>query len=101
MVDNLSAHKTQKVQAFLEAHPRAQLHFTPTYASRLNQVELGSAKIERDVLARSVFASLPDLARKSLSLHHELYQSPNRSRLIYSSPAHRITPHSADTSRCI
>jgi transposase len=64
MVDNLSAHKTQKVQAFLEAHPWVQLHFTPTYASWLNQVELWSAKIERDVLARGVFASLPDLARK-------------------------------------
>jgi transposase len=29
IVDNLSAHKTKQVQAFLEAHPRLQLHFTP------------------------------------------------------------------------
>jgi len=35
-----------------------------TYSSWLNQVELWFAKIERDVIARSVFTSVPDLARK-------------------------------------
>jgi transposase len=30
IVDNLSAHKTSKVAAFLESHARVQLHFTPT-----------------------------------------------------------------------
>ena len=39
IVDNLSAHKTQGVQAFLAAHPRVRLHFTPTYSSWLNQAE--------------------------------------------------------------
>ncbi len=33
IVDNLAAHKTKRVQAFLEAHPRVHLHFTPTYSS--------------------------------------------------------------------
>jgi transposase len=33
IADNLSAHKTAKVAAFLDAHPRVQLHFTPTYSS--------------------------------------------------------------------
>jgi transposase len=41
IADNLSAHKTAKVAAFLQAHPRVQLHFTPTYSSWLNQVESG------------------------------------------------------------
>ena len=63
IVDNLSAHKTQRVRAFLDAHPRVQLHFTPTYSSWLNQVELWFAKIERDLLARGIFTSSPDLAR--------------------------------------
>jgi DDE superfamily endonuclease len=35
IVDNLSAQTTNAVQAFLEAHPTAHLHFTPTYASWL------------------------------------------------------------------
>src|SRR5213596_3763098 len=37
IVDNLSAHKTQKVRTFLAAHPAVQLHYTPTYSSWLNQ----------------------------------------------------------------
>jgi transposase len=34
-----------------------RLHFTPTYSSRLNQVEIRFAKVERDVIARGVFTS--------------------------------------------
>ena len=37
------------------------MHFTPTYSSWLNQVGLWFAKIERDVIARGVFTSVPDL----------------------------------------
>jgi transposase len=47
IADNLSAHKTPQVQAFLAAHPRVTMHYTPTYSSWLNQVELWFAKIER------------------------------------------------------
>src|SRR5437763_12965164 len=50
IVDNLSAHKTQKVRTFLAAHPEVRLHYTPTYSSWLNQVELWFSKIERDVI---------------------------------------------------
>ena len=39
-LDNLSAHKTKLVEAFLDEHPHVTLHFTPTYSSWLNQVEL-------------------------------------------------------------
>src|ERR1700690_1082109 len=40
IADNLSAHKSQAVKAFLAAHKKVHLHFTPTYSSWLNQVEL-------------------------------------------------------------
>jgi len=33
IVDNLSAHKTPRVEAFLADHPQVRLHFTPTYSS--------------------------------------------------------------------
>src|SRR5437763_16196298 len=66
IVDNLSAHKTQKVRTFLAAHPTVRLHYTPTYSSWLNQVELWFAKIERDVIARGIFASVTDRRRKLL-----------------------------------
>jgi transposase len=64
ILDNLSAHKTPAVSDFLRDHPNVSLHFTPTYSSWLNQVELWFAKIERDVIARGVFTSVKDLAKK-------------------------------------
>lgn len=97
IVDNLSAHKTPKVQAFLDAHPRVHLHFTPTYSSWLNQVELWFAKIERDLLARGIFTSLPDLARKIRRYITRYNEDPKPIRWTYSNPAHRITTRSADT----
>ena len=97
IVDNLSAHKTKGVQAFLDAHPRVQLHFTPTYASWLNQVELWFGKIERDLLARGIFTSLPDLARKIRRYITRYNEDPKPIRWTYSNPAHRITTDSAVT----
>jgi transposase len=64
ILDNLAAHKTAKVQAFLEKHSNVRLHFTPTYSSWLNQVEIWFGRIEREVIARGVFTSVRDLARK-------------------------------------
>src|ERR1022692_454737 len=64
IADNLSAHKTGQVDDFLDRHPKVHLHFTPTYSSWLNQIELWFAKIERDIIARGVFTSLADLRRK-------------------------------------
>jgi DDE superfamily endonuclease len=39
IADNLRAHKTKQVSAFLAANPKLRIHYTPTYASWLNQVE--------------------------------------------------------------
>jgi transposase len=97
IVDNLSAHKTKGVDAFLDAHPRVHLHFTPTYSSWLNQVELWFAKIERDLLARGIFTSLPDLARKIRRYITRYNDDPKPIRWTYSNPAHRITTDSAVT----
>ncbi len=52
-----------------------RIHFMPTYASWLNQVELWFGKIERDVLARGIFSSISDLARDS-TLHQVLRRQP-------------------------
>jgi transposase len=37
--DNLLTHKTPAITAWLHAHPRFHIHFTPTSSSWLNQVE--------------------------------------------------------------
>lgn len=75
ILDNLSAHKTAKLEDFLQQHPNVKLHFTPTYSSWLNQVELWFARIERDVIARGIFTSLKDLARK-LMRYIRAYSAP-------------------------
>lgn len=64
IMDNFSAHKTTAVTAWLEVHPQVHVHYTPTYSSWLNQVELWFAKIERDCIARGIFTSTADLRRK-------------------------------------
>lgn len=47
ILDNLSTHKTKLVEGFLDEHPSVTLHFTPTYSSWLNQVELWFSKVQR------------------------------------------------------
>ena len=64
ILDNLFTHKTKLVEAVLDEHPNVTLHFTPTYSSWLNQVELWFSKVQRDVLSRGIFTSTADLARK-------------------------------------
>jgi transposase len=97
IVDNLSAHKTKLVQAFLDDHLGVHLHFTPTYSSWLNQVELWFGKIERDLLARGLFTSVPDLARKIRRYIARYNKDPKPIRWTYSDATHRITTGSADT----
>jgi transposase len=90
ILDNLSAHKTQAVRDFLQQHPRVQFHFTPTYSSWLNQVELWFAKIEREVIARGIFTSVPDLARK-LRRYINAYSAHARPiQWKYSDPTRRL-----------
>jgi transposase len=64
IVDNLSAHRTSKVWEFLEQNRNVRIHYTPTYSSWLNQVEIWFSKIQRDVIARGIFVSVKDLDRK-------------------------------------
>jgi hypothetical protein len=54
-------HKHAKVQAWLARHPRIHLHFTPTYGSWLNLVEVFFSIIERQALRRGDFASVQEL----------------------------------------
>ena len=90
ILDNLSAHKTALVREFLKHNPRVRFHFTPTYSSWLNQVELWFAKIEREVIARGVFTSVSDLARK-LRRYINAYSANARPfQWKYSDPSRRI-----------
>jgi transposase len=90
VLDNLSAHKTQAVRDFLEENQRVRFHFTPTYSSWLNQVELWFARIQRDVIARGVFTSVNDLSRKLMKYIRAYAKSARPFRWTYSDPKRRI-----------
>src|SRR5580765_5774909 len=90
ILDNLSTHKTRAVAAFLEAHPRVHLHFTPTYSSWLNQVELWFARIERDLLTRGIFTSVKDFARQIRRYIRHYNDVAKPIRWKYSDPTRRI-----------
>jgi len=90
VLDNLSAHKTNAVKEFLEQNPRVRFHFTPTYSSWLNQVEIWFAKIERDVLARGVFTSVTDLSRKIMKYIRAYAKSAKPFNWKYTDFRHRM-----------
>jgi transposase len=90
IADNLSAHRTKRVGAFLSEHKNVTIHFTPTYSSWLNQVELWFNKIERDVIARGVFTSTNDLSRKLMRYIGETNKRPTPVKWSYSDVHRRI-----------
>jgi transposase len=90
ILDNLSAHKTPLVRQFLAAHPNVQFHFTPTYSSWLNQVEIWFSKLQREVIDRGIFTSVADLRRKILRYIRLYAKSAKPFRWKYSDPRHRI-----------
>jgi transposase len=59
--DNSSTHKTPAIQRWLVAHPRFQLHFTPTYSSWLNLVERWFAELTTKWLRRGSHRSVAEL----------------------------------------
>ena len=64
VVDNYATHKHPKVRAWLARRPRWHIHFTPTYASWLSQVERFFALITQRAIRRGSFQSTADLVKK-------------------------------------
>jgi putative transposase len=61
IVDNLSVHKHQFIKDWLKGKRKIQLHFTPTYSSWLNQIEIWFNIFTRDVLYGGVWQSKQQL----------------------------------------
>lgn len=71
VLDNSSTHKTPLVQRWLAKRPRFHLHFTPTSASWLNQVERWFAALTEKQLRRGVH-------RSTRALEHAIYAYVDR-----------------------
>ena len=64
IVDNYCTHKHPKVRAWLAQRPRFHVHYTPTYASWLNQVERWFGIITQRAIRRGSFSSVKELIAK-------------------------------------
>ena len=74
VMDNYGTHKTPRVKRWLLRHPRFVIHFTPTSASWLNQVERFFAEITTKRIRRGVFRSVRSLEKAIedyLAAHNE------------------------------
>ena len=88
--DNLSAHKTKAVSDFLARHPNVRIHYTPTYSSWLNQIEIWFSKIQRDLIARGIFTSVKDLDRKIMRYIRSYNRTATPIKWSYQDASNRI-----------
>src|SRR5579864_5255853 len=64
IIDNYATYKHPRVQRWLAARPRYHVHFTPTYSSWLNQVEIWFNIITQKAIRRGTFRSVKELVAK-------------------------------------
>lgn len=72
IMDNYGTHKVPKVARWFARHPRYHLHFTPTSASWLNQVERFFARITTQRIRRGTFQNVRalEVAIEDYLTHH-------------------------------
>lgn len=83
VVDNLSAHFTDKVETFLEGRPHIFLHNTPTHASWLNQIELFFSILERRLLRNGEFTSVDELGDRLIAFINDYNRRAKPFRWTY------------------
>lgn len=78
IIDNYATHKHPKVRAWLAKRPRYHVHFTPTSASWLNQVERWFGRITQQSIRRGSFATVKQLIQRIEAFveHYNLHPRP-------------------------
>ena len=66
IADNLAVHKHPKVMQWISRRRRLSIHFTPTYASWLNQIEIWFNIFTKDVVKGGVWKSKKELVQQIL-----------------------------------
>lgn len=61
ILDNLALHKHKSILEWVDSKKRVTLHFTPTYSSWLNQIEIWFNMLTKDVLKGGVWKSKKQL----------------------------------------
>ena len=68
MFDNYATPRHAKVRAWIAKRPRLHLHFTPTYASWLTQVERWFGLLSQRCMKHATFRSLTELNLQNTDL---------------------------------
>ncbi len=76
VLDNYGTHKTPKVLRWLARRPRYRLHFTPTSASWINQVERWFAEITQKRIRRGSFEGVRSLEQAIVEYLEHNNQNP-------------------------
>jgi len=71
ILDHLSVHKHATVLAWAERRRRLHLHFTPTYASWLNQIEIWFRILTKAVIKDGVWRSKAQLVAQIMAYIHD------------------------------
>ena len=75
VMDNYATHKAPAIKAWFAKRPRYHLHFTPTYASWLNQVERWFALLTERQIRRGVHRSIGKSAWRDNVFIERLWRS--------------------------
>lgn len=67
VADNGSSHRSKKTLAWVAKQKRLHLHFTPTHASWLNQIEIWFGILTRKVIRRGIFKSRDELVQRLMA----------------------------------
>lgn len=81
IVDNLATHKQADVKAWVDSKKRVHMHFTPTYASWLNQIEIWFNIFSRDVMRGGIWPSKQALVGQIMEYvrnYNKLWAKPFR-----------------------
>jgi len=78
IADNYATHKHPRVRAWLATHPRYHIHYTPTYSSRLNQVERWFARLPSKRSGAALSPASASLVQKidAYVAHYNLHRRP-------------------------
>ena len=99
VADNYATHKTPAIQAWLAAHPRIHMHFTPTSSSWLNQVERWFGELTAKMLRRGAHTVRAGPRSRHPGLDRQLEQRPTAIHLDQNRrPDPRITRTTSATN---
>ena len=93
VLDNYCTHKHAKVRAWLAKHPRFHIHFTPTSASWLNQVEIWFSVLTRKRIRRGTFTSTMSLTATLREYSRATNRNPQP--FVWTKSAKQILNHSS------